>query len=149
MVVGGTVVGGWWHGGRWIVLPRVGSEYDLAALNSGSATLNDKLSGMGTWERVRAQAVGGELRVDPVWDAAVESHYPVRVRATAGANVLFTVEVGSSVRPFVRPFVRSFVRAQCNAMNNARGSDARVVVVVVVVVAVVVVVVVVVIVLVV
>merc|ERR1719440_320879 len=35
-----------------------------------------------TWERVRAQALGGQLEVEPVVGAVVESHYPIRVVAT-------------------------------------------------------------------
>jgi hypothetical protein len=85
---------------RYIVLPREGAEYDYARENSGPSTaLNTTLAGMASWERVRAQALGGELRVKAVKGiAAVESHYPVRVAAAAGhANVLFTVEVRRGV----------------------------------------------------
>ena len=55
-------------------------------------TLRDQLFGMRTSERVEAQARGGELRVTATSGARVESHYPIRVAATAEGRVMFEVE---------------------------------------------------------
>ena len=77
---------------RYIILPRVGDEFDLALQNSGSRTLSEKLAGLESWQRVRAQAEGGELVVTALRDADVQLHYPVRVVATAGRDVLFGVD---------------------------------------------------------
>ena len=74
-----------------LVLPRSGEEYDKALENTQSQTLRD-LQGMNTSERVRAQAVGGELRVVALKDARVDGHYPVHVFATVGSNTLFEVQ---------------------------------------------------------
>ncbi|CAN0018214.1 unnamed protein product, partial [Heterosigma akashiwo] len=73
-----------------VVLPRDGVEYAAALANTGSRTLQT-LDGLATWERVRAQALGGALQVSTV-DGEVESHYPVRVCVGAGREeVLFHV----------------------------------------------------------
>eukprot|EP00750_Incisomonas_marina_P025130 INCI5328.3.p1 GENE.INCI5328.3~~INCI5328.3.p1 ORF type:complete len:580 (+),score=114.08 INCI5328.3:2180-3919(+) len=77
---------------EYIILPRVGDEFDLALQNSGSRTLSEKLAGLESWQRVRAQAEGGELVVTALRDADVQLHYPVRVVATAGRDVLFGVD---------------------------------------------------------
>ena len=74
-----------------LVLPRSGEDYDKALRNSPSQTLRD-LHGMSTSERVRAQAVGGELRVVALRDARVDGHYPVHVFATVGSNAMFEVQ---------------------------------------------------------
>ena len=83
-----------------LVLPRTGDEYNKAVRESWTArgegaerlTLRDHLYGMTTSERVRAQAVGGELLVTAIRDARVEDNYPVRVVATAGGNAMFEVQ---------------------------------------------------------
>jgi len=74
-----------------LVLPRA-QEYEQALQNTGSRTLRDQLNGLSTSERVRAQALGGELHVTALKDARVDSQYPVRVFATAGTNALFKVQ---------------------------------------------------------
>ena len=82
-----------------VVLPRAGAEYERAlghawdARGGGAAhlTLRDRLNGMRTSERVRMQALGGELDVAATRDARVESRYPIRVRALAGSNAMFDV----------------------------------------------------------
>ena len=79
-----------------LVLPRVGAEYEMARELSGSHTLRTLISGMSTSERVQAQALGGELRVLAIRQARVESHYPVRVFATDGGNLMFTVQCKSA-----------------------------------------------------
>ena len=75
-----------------LVLPRAGKEYDTALRNTESQTLRDSLYGLSTSERVRAQAVGGELRVVALRNARVDGHYPVRVFATVGSNAIFEVQ---------------------------------------------------------
>ena len=75
-----------------LVLPRAGKEYDTALRNTQSQTLRDSLYGLTTSERVRAQAIGGELRVVALRDARVDGHYPVHVFATAGSNAMFEVQ---------------------------------------------------------
>jgi hypothetical protein len=83
-----------------LVLPREGAEYDEALRNtwlargSGSErlTLRDNLYGMSTSERVRAQALGGELSVTATQDARVDGIYPVRVFATAAGNAMFDIQ---------------------------------------------------------
>jgi len=82
-----------------LVLPRSGEEYDRALRNTWNArgggaqrlTLRDQLHGMSSSEQVRAQALGGELTVTATRNARVDGHYPVRVFATAGADVMFQV----------------------------------------------------------
>jgi len=77
---------------EYIILPRMGEEYDLAESSVDSYTLTNLMSGMTSWERVRAQAVGGNLTVTPVYDAEVERHYPIRVATTNGKFTMFNVE---------------------------------------------------------
>ena len=95
-----------------LVLPRAG-DWDMALRNMYAAredaratgsvtypaldrparlTLRDQLFGIRTSERVEAQARGGELRVTATSGARVESHYPIRVAATAEGRVMFEVE---------------------------------------------------------
>lgn len=75
-----------------LVLPRSGADYDEALGHTGSRTLRDQLNGLSTSERVRAQAVGGEIRVTAIRDARVDGEYPVRIFATAGGNAMFEVQ---------------------------------------------------------
>ena len=74
-----------------LVLPRSGEDYDKALQNTESQSLLH-LHGMSTSERVRAQAVGGELRVVALRDARIDGHYPVYVFATAGSNAMFEIQ---------------------------------------------------------
>lgn len=82
-----------------IVLPRMGDEYDKALRNTYNArgtsperlTLRDNLYGMSSSERVRTQALGGEIVVSALIGAHVERHYPVRVLATGGDEAMFEV----------------------------------------------------------
>ena len=74
-----------------LALPRSGEDYDEALRNTQSQTLRH-LQGMSTSERVRAQAVGGELRVVALRDARIDGHYPVHVFATAGSNAMFEIQ---------------------------------------------------------
>ena len=74
-----------------LVLPRSGEDYAKALQNTQSQSLLH-LQGMNTSERVRAQAVGGELRVVALRDARIDEHYPVHVFATAGSNAMFEIQ---------------------------------------------------------
>ena len=86
------------------MLPRAGAEHELATLNSWNArgggperlTLRDNLGGLSTSERVRAQALGGQLEVTALDGARVDGHYPVRVFATQGTNALFEVQAANA-----------------------------------------------------
>ena len=70
----------------------MGLEYDQAVSNTGSTTLSTILNDLESWQRIMAQAVGGELQVFGLRDAAVESQYPIRIRAEAGGATMFRVE---------------------------------------------------------
>jgi hypothetical protein len=64
----------------------------MALRNTHSQTLRDQLYGLNTSERVRAQALGGQIVVTALQDARVDGHYPVRVFATVGSNTMFEVQ---------------------------------------------------------
>ncbi|GMH73712.1 hypothetical protein TL16_g06263 [Triparma laevis f. inornata] len=70
-----------------LVLPRE-EDYETARTNSGSSTL-ERLVDMSPWERVRAQATGGELGVSAGEGVVVESHYPIRVKGGSEGQVRF------------------------------------------------------------
>jgi len=86
-----------------LILPRAGEEYTYAKKNVKSNTLNNKLASLTTtWERVKAQAMGGRLRVIPIAGVRVESHYPIRVVATkAQPSPLIKFKVKGSALGFV------------------------------------------------
>ena len=74
-----------------LVLPRAGADYSKAMANTNSRTLSD-LQEKSTSERVRAQAIGGQLNVIAGLNARVDAHYPVRIYATQPGNVTFEVQ---------------------------------------------------------
>ena len=67
---------------EFLVLPRMGSEYDLAKSNIQSRTLN-ALASMTSWERVKEQATKGQIDVTGEYGTRVESKYPIRACATS------------------------------------------------------------------
>ena len=77
---------------EFMVLPRVGSEYNLAKTNSQSKTLQSLASMSQSWERVQAQASKGQLTVTGEYGTRVESEYPIRACATANDLVKIKVE---------------------------------------------------------
>ena len=98
-----------------LVVPRAGSEYNAALSNSGNSNTLQFLQSMtSSWEKVRAQAVGGKLQVTASLPlrAKVESNYPIRVCATGEGNsgvvrqigdtgVLFVVETSGNTLGYV------------------------------------------------
>ena len=84
-----------------LVLPRAGDEFAKAKESISSKTLNTKLGPLATtWERVRAQAEGGQLTVTPVVGTRVESHYPVRVARVGPSNPKTGVHANVTVMKF-------------------------------------------------
>ena len=67
-----------------IILPRVGAEFAEAKTNANSPSLQTISSLPTSWERVRAQAEGGNFKLDILLGgrARVESSYPIRVCTT-------------------------------------------------------------------
>ena len=72
---------------EFLVLQRSGTDLEVATANSNSKTLQS-LAGTESWERVRAEAMGGNIQVTVVSPASahVESHYPIRVCVQEGSG---------------------------------------------------------------
>ena len=87
-----------------LIYPR-NQQYEIAKQNSQSKTLT-AMSNMNTWQRVQANAIRGQILVEPLINVNVESHYPIRIHATEATNLLFAVHGSGKRIGFVPVVIR-------------------------------------------